>query len=131
MLARSSLALLIALTGCSSSDSKPLDASGQAPAEAAMSSVRTVTCPPGQMPTVTTSGNGNGATYVPTSTTISVGGIVEFIMPAVHNVAPNTTSSDPGLEVDYGATVCLSFMKAGTYNFHCQAHGFTGAVLVQ
>lgn len=129
MLARTSLAL-IAFAACSSSNSKPVDASDQPMADAAAPSVRVVTCPPGSQPTVTATGNGNSATYVPTSTTISVGGIVEFNMPTAHNVTPNTTSSDPGLKVDYGADVCLEFDKAGTFNFHCQAHGFMGTIVV-
>ena len=70
--------------------------------------------------------------YMPISTTISVGGIVKFVMPATHNVAPSTTrASDPGLHVDFGKTACLEFDKAGTFSFVCTTHGFAGTVVVQ
>lgn len=134
MLARTSLALVTALGACSSSpDSKPQDAASgqQPPGEAAVDSVRTVACPPGMMPTVTTMGNGGSATYTPTQTTISVQGIVQFIMPPEHDVVPTTSlANDPGLKVDYGQTACLLFTKAGTFNFHCQTHLFAGSIVV-
>ncbi|MFT3693654.1 MAG: plastocyanin/azurin family copper-binding protein [Kofleriaceae bacterium] len=61
---------------------------------------------------------------------VHVGDMVEFQMPANHNVRPGT-GVDPGLTVDFGQDVCLKFTTAGTYNFYCQPHGFTGTLTVQ
>lgn len=123
-----SLAVLIAFAACGGSDSP---GTADAAVDGAGPSVRTVTCPPGQQPTVTTS-EANDTSYTPSSVTISVGGIVQFVMSPSHNVAPNTIrASDPGLHVDFGKTACLEFDKAGTFSFICTAHGFAGTVVVQ
>lgn len=128
MRACTSLGILLAFAACGGSDGSAPDAP---PADGAMASVRTVTCPPGQMPTVTTS-DGNTSSYLPPSTTISVGGIVKFVMSPLHNVAPNPIrNTDPGLHVDFGATACLEFDKAGTFSFICTSHSFAGTVVVQ
>ena len=130
MLARVSLALLFPLAACggSSSSSSP-DAAPMA--DAGPPSVRAVTCPPGAVPTVSSS-DANDISYMPSSVTVSVGGIVKFMMSSFHNVAPNPLkSTDAGLKVDFGATACLEFDKAGTLSFMCASHGFTGTVVVQ
>jgi plastocyanin len=131
MLLRASLALLLPLAACGGdSGSPPGDAAAQA--DAGLPSVRTVTCPPSVVPMVTTTGIAAGATYVPMSTTIRVGGIIKFMMPLDHNVSPYaSTATDPGLKVDFGATACLEFDKAGSFGFACSAHYFTGTVVVQ
>jgi plastocyanin len=54
--------------------------------------------------------------------TIAVNDVVMFMMPGIHNVAPFGTMTDSGLRVDFGATKCLKFTMAGTFNFHCTAH---------
>lgn len=125
-----SLAVLLTFAACGGSDNPGTTA--DAAVDGAGPSVRTVTCPPGQMPTVTTTSNTDQAVYSPKTTTISVGGIVKFVMPSLHNVAPNPLQpTDPGLSVDFGQTACLEFNKAGTFNFRCVPHGFTGSVVVQ
>ena len=124
-----SLAVLIAFAACGGSDNpgSPADAS----VDGAAPSVRTITCPPGMQPTVMTS-EVNSTSYTPSSTTISVGGIVKFVMSPSHNVAPNTIRpSDPGLHVDFGKTACLEFDKAGTFSFICTTHSFAGTIVVQ
>lgn len=127
---RTALALLIPLAACSS-DSTSNGTPDAATTDAAGPSVRTVTCPPGQMPTVTTTDT-NDTSFVPPSTTISVHGIVKFVMSPSHNVAPNPIKpSDPGLIVDFGNTACLEFSRAGTFSFMCTAHGFAGTIVVQ
>jgi plastocyanin len=125
-----SLACLI-LAACSSSGSSPTpDAAAMADAAAA-ASVRAVTCPPGDMPTVTTADN-NDTSFMPSTTTISAHGIVKFVMSSIHNVAPNPIKpSDPGLMVDYGKSACLEFDRAGTFSFLCATHGFVGTIIVQ
>jgi plastocyanin len=131
MRACTALALLIPLAAGCGGDSTPGGTPDAAMADAAAASVRTVTCPPGQVPTVTTS-DANLTTYTPASTTISAGGIVKFMMSTTHNVAPNPIrATDPGLVVDYGATACLEFSKAGTFSFRCSTHSFAGMIVVQ
>jgi len=123
------LALLISLAACGG-DSPTGTPDAKVTGDAAMASVVAVTCP-ASAPIVTTTTSGADA-YVPASTTISVGGIVKFMMPAAHDVAPNTLKpTDDGLKVDFGGTRCLQFNKAGTFNFFCTAHTFVGSITVQ
>lgn len=120
-----SLACLI-LAACGSSGSTP-----DAPtADAAPPTVRTVTCPPGDMPTVMTSDA--AFAYDPMATAVSVSGVVKFVMSPTHDVGPDPSMpSDPGLNVGFGQTACLEFDKAGTFHFLCTAHAFRGMVVVQ
>lgn len=121
--------LILAACGSSSSPSTP-DAAAMADA-AAERSVRTVTCPPGDMPMVTTADN-NDTSFMPPSTTISAHGIVKFVMSSAHDVMPNPLkTTDPGLVVDFGKTACLEFDKAGTFSFLCSSHFFVGTIIVQ
>ena len=74
--------------------------------------------------------------YVQQTTTISVNQIVQFTMPAIHDVVPghapaDTSIADPGMLVNFGATTCLKFTVAGTYGFHCSPHLFNGTIIVQ
>lgn len=129
MLTRVSLVLSICLAACGSSSSDTPDASSTG--DAGAPSVRTVTCPPGVVPTVMTAET-NLTSFMPSSVTISVGGIVKFAMSPSHNVTPNAIKpSDPGLQVGLGATACLEFDKAGTFSFTCSIHSFAGTVVVQ
>jgi len=122
------LAMLITFAACGGSDNP---GTVDAAIDGAGPSVRTVTCPPGVVPTVTAT-DGNDTTYMPPSTTISRLGIVKFMMPPTHNVAPNPIrASDPGLHVDFGQTACLEFDKAGTFSFICTSHSFAGTIVVQ
>lgn len=99
--------------------------------DAAPPTVRAVTCPPGDMPTVTTS-DSNDTSYTPSTTTISAHGIVKFVMSPAHDVTPNPPSpTDPGLMVDFGKTACLEFDKAGSFSFRCSSHFFVGTIIVQ
>jgi len=123
MLIRTSLALMIALAACSSSSSNTPDSN--------TATVMAVTCPPGAtLPTIATDENTNA--FTPSTTSIGVGEIVKFAMSASHNVAPDPhKATDAGLVVGLGATACLMFTKAGTFNFECGIHLFEGAVTVQ
>ncbi len=98
--------------------------------DAAPPSVRAVTCPPGDMPTVTTSDS--ALMYTPMMTTISAHGLVKFAMSPAHDVTPDALKpTDPALMVDFGKTACLEFDKAGTFNFMCSVHRFVGAIVVE
>jgi len=147
------LLLLLSLAACSDSttppttvDAKSIDAAGAADAplidaapgidapaiDAAIdaaptpSSVVTVACPASGVPVVVTVGR----SFSPASTTITVDGIVKFTMPGDHNVVPDRAPTDDGLRVDFNETKCLKFTKAGTFNFKCEPHGFTGSIKV-
>jgi plastocyanin len=124
----SSLACLC-LAACSGS-SAPSNPDAAAMADGAGPSVRMVTCPPGGMPTVTTS---NAVlAYTPDTTTISAHGIVKFAMASDHNVVPDTSqSTDAALNVSFGETACLEFDKVGTFHFKCSTHLFMGAIVVR
>ena len=129
MLARVSLVWLISLaaSGCDST-STMRDAMGQV--DAIAPAVRTVSCPPGLVPVVSTSES--NTSFAPPSTTISTAGIVKFVMSRSHNVGPNPIRpSDAGLSVGFGATACLEFDRAGTYSFICTTHSFAGTIVVQ
>lgn len=127
MRVRTSLACLILAACGSSSPSTPPDAPT---VDAAPPTVHTVTCPPGDMPTVMTSDNADA--YDPMTTMISAHGIVKFVMSNTHDVGPNPIMpSDSGLHVGFGQTACLEFDKAGTFSFLCTAHGFVGTIIVQ
>ncbi len=122
---RFAIAALV-LAACGGSDSKTPDA-GKTPDAAGAATVSAVTpCPATPDATVMTS----GFAYSPMATTINMGQVVKFVMPAEHNVVPNTTMSDPGLMVNFSETKCLRFTQTGTFGFHCAPHGFTGTVTV-
>ena len=64
---------------------------------------------------------------------ISVNGIIKFDLTtaADHPVGPALTGpTDPGLVAPTGAVTCLQFTVAGTFNYRCEVHGFTGSVTV-
>jgi plastocyanin len=87
-------------------------------------------CPPGTMPTVTTSDT-NDTSFTPPTTTISAHGIVKFVMSPAHNVTPNPIKpTDSGLNVGFGQTACLQFDKPGSFSFLCSVHGFVGTIIV-
>ena len=99
-------------------------------ADASPATVHAVTCPPGDLPTVTT--DDSILAYDPAATAISAHGLVKFVMSPTHNAGPDQSlPSDPGLHVNFGQTVCLQFDQAGTFNFQCTAHGFKGRIIVQ
>jgi plastocyanin len=136
MLARASFALLITLAACGGDDGNKATPDAAAPTTdaAPVNKVKTVTCPATPALVVTTTDNTSTAQYVftPTSNTIAVGGIVQFMMPSTHNVAPYTgMPTDPGLKVDFGGNACLQFTAAGTYTFLCTAHSFHANIIVQ
>jgi hypothetical protein len=76
--------------------------------------------------TVTT---GAGFAYEPTSSAITIGQVVKFVMIAGTN--HNVNSNGKGFDVGFGATKCFKFLKGGTYSFKCDPHSFTGSIVVQ
>lgn len=123
------LVLAIAVSACGGDDggtSTPKDSSGSNTA-----TVQKVTCSGTPAKVTADAGQMTKYTYSTGATlSVSVGDLVEFQMPANHNVRPGS-GTDPALTVDYSQDVCFKFTKAGTYNFYCQPHGFTGSLTVQ
>lgn len=122
------LALALGTIACGSSNNTQADAKvfKDAPGGA---TVMSVTCPATPAATITTSNT--AFVYSPNAATITQGQVVKFVMSSTHNVVPNASSSDSGLNVDFGATTCLMFTHTGTFGFHCAPHGFMGTVTVQ
>lgn len=127
MLNRLSIVTILALAACGGDDgnSAPVDAAADAPVSVKVSEI---TCPATPDATVTTA-DGTFA-YMPAAVTITAGQVVKFTTSSTHDVAPNTTGSDPALRVGFGATKCFKFTAAGTFGFHCTPHAFTGAITV-
>ena len=121
--------LLVAIAACGGDDGMTTTIDARS-VDAVPNKVMEIGCPASPDGNVTT--NAGGTAYVPMQTTISVNGIVRFMMPADHNVVPNTlTTTDPGLSVPFNTTKCLRFTTAGTYGFNCGPHGFAGTIVVQ
>lgn len=70
--------------------------------------------------------------FVPTTTTVTVRGLVKLDINPEHFVIPHRTMpTDPVLVVARGETKCFRFDVPGTYNFVCGVHGFVGKIVVQ
>jgi plastocyanin len=126
------LALALALGACGGDDGGGGGTQDAAVmVDANTNKVREIGCPASPAATVMTVDNVDA--YSPMSSTISVNGIVRFVISGAHDVSPNPIggSTDPGLVVASGDTTCLQFTQAGTYNFYCSPHGFTGSIVVQ
>jgi len=118
--------LAVVLAACGGDDATTKMDAGNGSGSGA-NKVTTVTC--SGTPKTVTVVDGTDA-YMPMSTTISAGDMVEFKTSVTHNVIPGLAPSDPGLMVGFSADVCLKFSSAGTYNFICQNHGFKGTIVV-
>jgi plastocyanin len=125
MLVRSSLAIsILALAACGGDDGGGVDAPK---ADASGATVMTVTCPSGNVPTITTLAS---AFDMPTLA-ISQNGIVKFVSTATHPVAPFPgPMTDPGIVVPEGQTRCLQFTATGTFKFICRIHSYLGTITV-
>jgi plastocyanin len=123
-------AILLVLAACGGDDNTSVDAPKAI--DAAPSTVQAVACPATPAATVMTS----GFMYAPMSTTITQGQIVQFVMPASHNVVPGHVPSDSAiadssLNVNFSETKCFMFTSPGMYGFHCGPHSFNGTIVVQ
>lgn len=125
--------LPIALFACGDDggSSPPVDSAGGGDGSGSAAKVVAVTCPATPAATVMTVNLTDS--FMPMNTTISVGGVVKFVMATTHNVAPNPIApmSDPGTVVNFGETKCLRFDAAGAYGIYCTTHSFAGTITVQ
>ena len=120
--------VLALLAACGGSEDPPV---GEVDAPPGGSSIMEVTPCAGEAATVTADPSDQATMYMPPATTITMGQIVKFELPAAHNVAPHPTMpSDPNLRVNFGQTKCFRFTMPGTFNFICTPHGFRGTVTV-
>ena len=102
------------------------------PMDTAQAAVEVVTPCAGESETIESLGD----RFAPQSVTITVGQIVKLVAEPTgtdpHNIMPGIgVPTDPALMVGSGETKCFRFNTAGTYNFRCSLHGFTGSVVVQ
>jgi plastocyanin len=124
-------AIVLVLAACGGDDgNKSVDAAVSI--DAPPSTIQAVTCPATPAATVMTS----GFMYSPMTTTITQGQVVQFVMPADHNVVPghspsDSTLADTAVNVNFGETKCLMFTQTGSYGFHCGPHHFNGTIVVQ
>jgi plastocyanin len=121
-IAKTMPALLLALAACGDDGGGGGDDTQDPDASAA--DIQSVTCAGATIAaTVTT----DGFAFSPTQTTISTGDIVQFMPMATHDVA-----SDDGLfSVGIGGNGCFQFNTAGTFQYRCTPHQFTGQIIVQ
>ncbi len=84
----------------------------------------------------TTSGGsyGGGGNYFfnPTPDTVAVGSTVSWQFGSVgHNVIFQTAGAPANISVTSNSTVSRTFPTAGTYNYTCTIHGFSGVLVVK
>lgn len=91
--------------------------------DAAALVAREVGCPAVVAATVTAP----GFAFMPSLVTLSPGDIVKFAMPASHDAR----STDDLWDADFGGETCVEFDTAGTYDYYCVPHGFTGQIVVE
>ena len=119
--------VFVALAACGGSSEPPPPEPDAPPSSALME----VTPCAGEAATVTANPSDQATMYTPPMTTITMGQIVKFEMPAAHNVTPHPTMpSDPNLRVNFGQTKCFRFVQTGSFNFFCTPHSFRGTVTV-
>lgn len=124
------LGLLVAMAACGDDGGGMTVADAAVSIDASTNKVVEIACPALPAATVMTV-NTNDTSYMPSATTIAVGGIVKFVMSTFHDAGPNPiATSDPGLVVGFGATKCLKFNSVGTFGFFCSAHAFAGTITV-
>jgi plastocyanin len=119
------LVSMVALAGCGGGDDGGTpDSGGGGDPDAAPSSVLISSCD-GLTPaaTITTT----ATAYDPAVTNISVGDVVHFMPTPNHDMLAQDGSWDSG---ELGAESCGTFTEAGTFDFRCSLHGFTGTINV-
>ena len=121
--------MVLSLVACGgSSEPPPGNPDGAPGVDAPPATVVEVTPCTGESATVESTG---GFRFMPNAVTITAGQIVKFTSGGSHNVIPVFPNSDSGLNVGFGATKCLRFTQAGTYNYRCQPHpSMTGTITV-
>jgi plastocyanin len=88
--------------------------------------------PPPADATIQVLGPSGGNRFSPTNVTIQAGETVEWVWPSNssgHNVVPDAQEPTSSGGLSSGPTTYrYTFNTAGTYNFHCAAHGAAGGV---
>lgn len=121
-IAKTMPALFLALAACGGGGGGGDDTGD--PDAAASGDVQSVSCTGATIAATFTT---EGFAFSPTNATISVGEIVQFMPGSGHDVA----SDDDLFSVGFAGNGCFQFNTAGTYQFRCTPHQFTGQVIVQ
>ena len=114
-----SILVFAACGGDGGGDDVPADTAQQ------QSTIEVVTPCSGEAATITTL----STRFDPMATTITAGQIVKIVSESTHPVAPSI-GGDAALNVPEGATKCLKFTEAGTFNIRCTVHGYAGSIIV-
>ncbi len=116
---------LVAACGDDDGSATGPDAAPGIDAASPVAMVSTVSCA-GVTPAVTVATT--GFAFTPRSSTITVGQIVKFTMPADHDAKSTAT---PALwHAMFSGDTCVKFDSAGTFEFLCVPHRFTGTIVV-
>ncbi len=118
--------LVLTLNGCGGGDSSTYDGTNDT-----SSTVKAVTCPAGGTTDVAI----DNFAYSPASVSVPVNTVVKWsnLDSSTHTVTSTTAPAGGSFDaqVNPGASVCLNFTAAGTYNYHCSIHpSMTGTVTV-
>jgi len=77
-------------------------------------------------------GTGGNYFFSPTPDTVSAGSVVTWEFGSVtHNVVFSAANSPANIPPSANTTVSRTFTTAGTYNYECTIHGFSGVLVVQ
>jgi len=117
------ICLVLAAAACSSDAPDPgVDAAPPS------GTIMTVTCDGSETMTIESTG---GFRFSPNNATITVGQSIKFVNGPTHSIVPTGSTPDDGFNVGFGATACLKFTAAGTFNYRCNPHtSMTGAITV-
>ena len=90
--------------------------------------IMTVACDGSEVMTIESTG---GFRFMPNNATITVGQSIKFTNGPSHSIVPTGSNPDDGFKVGFGATACLKFTVAGTFDYRCNPHtSMTGAITV-
>ncbi len=77
-------------------------------------------------------GSGGNYFFSPTPDTVALGTTVTFRFGSVtHNVVFSSPTAPANIPASMDASVTRMFATAGTYNYMCTIHGFSGVLVVQ
>jgi plastocyanin len=77
-------------------------------------------------------GSGGNYYFSPTPDTVAIGGTVTYQFGSVtHNVVFSSPNAPANIPASMNTSVARIFSTAGTYNYMCTIHGFSGVLVVR